>query len=757
VNPAGTVILNVAASPTVLHSDDQAQLQSTLTVELTKDDSPVAGGTVDVTIPSDSTAVIRFANGDPIAQTLSGNAFTNGRATIAVVVNNQPGQPPVPTTPAHVTAVGHDGGNDTPLVDVPIQVLRSPILQNVRFDSVVPDESLGVLTSSGLPKTATVKFQLLDDTGAPMPNVLVRFAKNSTADAAITVQANAITDATGFASTIISTGNIPGPVQVVATAQVGSITQIGLSKTITIVGSLPSFEKSFLTCSSGASDGVVATTAPWEIECSAKLVDRTSNEIGGVPVQFQSEAGSEAAAETTQDGVVNVTVSSDAIISPGADVTSWSYAAILPSLSDLLANLTNSPFTAAEANACFDNTLATPCNLLDLCEDPGTSFFCPVQLSCLVDADDARDVLENAPSAIDVARNTNGARDDIIRYLGEHRACGFPVSCLDARASGVGLSVTDGDQCPVNLGCMDFSSGTACPQNTVRTIMAEARGAEAFADINGNHVFDFDDTNDNGHQDASDGLVDIFVDLPEPFLDLNDNCVRDDLTQADRFFTQPIFAVVNTDIFSDVTGGHQYGFNDQPGSNSPVTRTNGIWDADTTIFLNTHILEIGGPALLVGEQCDSSVSTHVCRDGTTKACQETPACANVGIASCSPRDIDVAGGVTEFTLDFVWTDPNGNCPSEDMAEQAIVALESDRTKLSGDTQVNLDAAACGYGDVTNPLMPECKAMPNLKTQLEQVRVFADCAQNHGSKAGEVQFSLSTNGAKIVVPFTATCP
>ncbi len=575
VNPPGQLTLNLSNDPlTLLSTGNAAQRTTTVTVSLTKDDAAVSGGSVQLTIPASSTGFIRFATGDPAAQTIS-TFDGNGEATVDVVC--QDGDP-VPTSNADLIGTGSDGAGGTADAELTIHIDRGPILQNIEFVSVVPDAALGVLGSS-LPSTAQVTFRLTDDRGQPLPNVPVTFSKNVSADPAITVQPEDTSAADGTVSTTLSAGTNPGPVTVIATAVAARdsdgnpVIRVGTSSPIAIVSGLPSFETSFLVCDQ------TAVSVPWTASCTAELVDRFTNTVDGLIVQFNAEAGNEAAAETTQGGAATVSVGSNNFLDPRTDVSSWSYAPILPqSESELQTAATGNPFTVADAQACFDDTITTPCNLIALCNDPGTAAFCPLIPDGLVDATDAASILLSPPTAQDVANDTTGtgARAVIRTYIAEHRAGGFPVSCLTGVSGGI--SFVDGDDCPANLGCFDFTGVTTCPQDGLRTIMASTRGAEAFSDTNGNGVFDFDDRNSNGRMDEGEPVLgDAFVDLPEPFLDVNDNCVRDDFTNAVRFENTPIEKVANTDKFLDVDGQGVFGFPTLAGT----TRTNKVWDADT--------------------------------------------------------------------------------------------------------------------------------------------------------------------------------
>ena len=52
-------------------------------------------------------------------------------------------------------------------------------------------------------------------------------------------------------------------------------------------------------------------------------------------------------------------------------------------------------------------------------------------------------------------------------------------------------------------------------------------------DLNGNGLFDFTDENDNDKHDSFENDHEPFIDMPEPFLDKNNNC------GYDAFSTEP--------------------------------------------------------------------------------------------------------------------------------------------------------------------------------------------------------------------------
>jgi hypothetical protein len=316
----------------------------------------------------------------------------------------------------------------------------------------------------------------------------------------------------------------------------------------------------------------------------------------------------------------------------------------------------------------------------------------------------------------------------VVSYLDNYRSCGFPVACLRGRQeglykfNGLGLDLVEGDYCPVNPGCLDFTTATECPQDSVRNIIASVRGAEAFSDNNGNGAFDYDDANNNAVHDVGEAVLgDAFVDMPEPFLDRNDNCFRDDASDNPRFVYRPIEKVRNTDQFSDVNGDDAFGFNG--------SEMSGAWDFDTTIFLTEKLLEIDDAWLEIGEDCAVAGAQHTCRAGGTRTCIElatgerfAPGCP---VPAFSNNTTTYPGTVTSWTMAYRWTDANGNCPSVNFSDTSLATVDG-WVNTTGNASNNLDQDFCGFVEVMNPLLPHCTSVPFSASPLMHLTITQDC-------------------------------
>lgn len=741
----GALLLNLSADPAFLKSDGVgAERTTTVTIQFSQN-GPVANGTLTVTIPGDSTPLIAFADDlDAAALVLDETDFdAEGFTEVEVVVVDG-----VPPGFARIVATGEDDAGNSITEELSIEIQRDPVLQAISFVSVTPNSPLAAQGSGGaLPPAAIVQFRLIDDRGNPMPNVAVTFRRNTTAPADVIVAAGPeVSDSAGLVSTVVAAGTQPGPVTVIATA----LDVFGQSTPIPIVGGLASFETSFLEC-----DGT-ALREPYTVNCSASIVNRFSNTINGVFVQFNAESGNEEAAVTTAGGVASVEIGSSGLASL-TDILGWSYAIVLPNTPDDLAG-NGVGFTDADAADCFDASTSTVCDIVKLCNDPDAGILCPLPSdvdpgACLAEADIALAVLADPPSVIEFATSA-AERQRVTNYLGAHRACGFPIGCFTGQRAGLALDVADGDECPANAGCFDFTAATECPQDGVRTIIASTRGAEAFSDINGNGVFDFEDDDGDRVHDENEAPIDAFVDLPEPFLDRNDNCFRDDLTNNERFDSREILKVLNTDQFLDVSSNNVFGFD----TNNGLQETNGVWDPDTQIFLTEQILAVGDADLATGEKCALAGQTHACRDGSTAACVET---AGGNFARCGGLEaLSLANPST--TVSFRYADGNGNCPSPGFALRATTATDGE-IKVTGNTDVALSESACGFGEAFNPILPYCSSMPALGAPIFTIAIDRDCEQDEPATPGAnvteiatVTFSLGgveIGSANVAV----TCP
>lgn len=127
-----------------------------------------------------------------------------------------------------------------------------------------------------------------------------------------------------------------------------------------------------------------------------------------------------------------------------------------------------------------------------------------------------------------------------------------------------------GQPAPADVRDSAGSLGTRNPLDRLVSLIAYTRGEEPFGDLNGNGAYD---------------LGDPLIDLPEPLLDKQDNCVRNDATNPlDDYYiesTDPLARLVNTDTFLD---GNNNGLWDGK---------NGLFEVDTLIWWQQWTLYTG--------------------------------------------------------------------------------------------------------------------------------------------------------------------
>lgn len=730
INEAGAVILNVAADPGVVQSDDPQNDTSTVTVTFTQNASAISGGTVTLTI-NDPTR-LAFSDG---SSTRVISAFdADGVADIDVIAT-----PDVAPGLVRIDAVGEAPGEPDVNDDVQIEVERAPVLASMTPGVPTPPQ-IGV-RGSALPTTTVITFALRDDRDNPMPNVAVTFELPETADPGISVTLTDVSDAGGIVKTVLAAGTIAGPVTVTANAGNLSVQ----STPIVILGGLPNHQSSFMGCGD-AIPNVEGTS----FDCTAVLADRFTNLAGNQGVQFRSEgSATDAFAISGDDGVAGATmVLDDGDTVSAASVPAWSFG-FIPR---------NSPTVDASFDpACFDATTNTPCDLIEICNDQANT--CPLPLSCVDRAQNALALMDGGTTVRDLA--------EIIDYIADFRACGFPVACLRGdTADFEGILDLGGDECNLAAGCFDYSAATECPHDGILTVTASTRGEEAFVDGNGNGRFDFVDQNGDAIHQAnepilqrpelcilgsceSDGStcndngdcggtidVDAPVDLPEPFTDKNDNCARDDLTNSPRL-PAPSDRVQHTDLFNDVDGNEVFGFD----VGGEIQERNGVFDSNTEIFLSAHVLVFGTEGLDRG---------RLCATPGIGGCREIRPGLNVD-PGLIPGTLN-PGESTTITYRFA--DFNGNCVSPGFGAGISVSATGP-VVISGDTDISLNQQRCGFGSRPNNFFPQCEDLPSLGAPVGTVTIAADCAENAEADFAEISFIGSEVVDKVTI-FIA-CP
>ena len=802
VYPEDALILNVTAEPTSIHSDENEStvVRASLSRFSAGTLQPVIGKEVIFRVQSADAARLQFGH-RPEPLPVGYAPVLSVERTTSIESTDEGGDVGVATAVVAaqtdrvrgrgVIEVYVDEDDGMVRSSVEIQLEREPILQSLVFLSAAP-ATIGV-RGSAYPSAAELTFQVLDDLNQPLQNVPVRFDVNATADPDASVQTEAFTDANGSVKTVLSSGTQAGPISVIATVTVAGRTLVTESLPVVVTGGLPAFANSYLICESTQS----AAERPFIAECKAVLVDRFTNRAPeNIGVHFRAEGGNIEPFSATDDQ--GTAISNFATGLPGrstaslfsAEGESWSYASVLPfETSDLSVD---GHFGADARGACFDELSATECDLVSMCRVDLNRAFCPLPpdfvdgnddcwehmnafaltgrtedigpelLEAIArlrtgndvitpgDETDARTYLTDQFSVNDINAlnyyiddNPNAVslhehvRTVVNVYLENQFRCGNPTSCLTAR--GRGLRFVDHDDCPINYGCIDFSVDTECPQDGLLSVMAAFRGEESFLDTNGNGNFDYVDEDGNNRHDPGEPAAEPWIDMPEPYLDRNNNCIYDDLSDSIRL--QPVDRVKHSDLFSDVDGSGEFGFRDLGGDGSTKEFTNGQWDRDTELFVTTHLLELVEPVSFeYGQPCAATeVGTEVECDLADRydaiglprraLCQE--AGPGGGIApGCVEPVFDPAGAMTmrvgdSLRVSYRWRDMNGNCFSPGF--ESIAEVSSDPSvQIAGTTDTLLDAEYCGFYVATNPNRPWCTDQRALGAGLIPISVSTNC-------------------------------
>lgn len=710
-----------------------------LTLEAVRDGTPFNNVTATVRVSLASRATLKL-QAPSTGGTLVGedeitfSSFTDGEGTLQVVADsaNAKGS-------GVVEVEILDGSTILVSESLQITVDREPRLQSIVFDGVEP--ATGVIGVQGgvIASTAVVTFRLFDDEVRPISGAAVRYEFDSS-DPGVVVDGDAASGTDGTVSVFVNAGRVAAPITVTAIATFQGVTAEATSPAIGVVGGLPNSETSSVVCSARA------RFDPFTADCVATLADRFTNLADSdTTVQFRAEGGNITPAVNATGGAASAAF---AFGDPGpgsADVLNWTYSGVrnLPAAQ------------RARFAGCFDADTASVCDLIAICTDSDAVVrsLCPLPptldgaASCtseissvtqnlfdLQRADEASFEIE-ALAGLDTVPGRNVVAE-VAQYQAEHRACGFPISCLQGERPG--LSFDPADDCPVNLGCMDFTTLTECPQNGLLDILASVSGEEGFVDVNGNGQFD------EGAED--------FVDFPEPFLDKNSSCSYDELSGHPRL--TPAQQVRFSDLFiDDDASDGQFGFLE----GGVRSETNGDYDLNTEIFVKTSILHmVGNRIFSFGQRAD---------DITDDDCANAAVGSNVRIAQiasgeylrqCAPSGEIRDGDVGQFV--FRWSDVNGNCVSVDFEDAPTVTGEGP-LQVFADERV-YDEADCGVNpgaiDAKNAARPWCEEHPAMGSPLRNVDFLVECAGAEGSQLASLTFALADED-EVEIGFVVQCP
>ena len=797
--PEGQLIVNAVATPPLIQSDNNDSSDVEVTVQRLEGGQlqDVAGVGVNFVIANDTerigfgtrTGPEALAGELAVSVTQDSDAQGTASATVSSVNDRVRGE-----TTVDIVVIDPDTNNEVS-TSVQIEVDRQPILQSIEFVSATP-ETIGV-RGGAFVSTSTIVFRVLDDEGSPIGNVPVSFDTNATADPGASVGGNAITDANGIASTVLASGTQAGPVSVVANVTFNGNTLSAVSNAVVVIDGTPNFENSFIVCE--RTESIIAGFS--ETACSVQLVDRFTERSGaGLGVQFLVEGGSvNGTAVTDEEGTAGFSFRSNpnqiSIASLSAvDGQSWSYGAIIPTNAGPLTDLDG--FTAVN---CFDNNSSTTCNVIDMCRESANIAYCPLPEDVDLEGENCWDRLDafaltgdfdhasaglvtafealtgSAAAETDMtaalaAFNADNALyffdDDVAdpaseheqvtlivdAYLNNRNRCGRETACLVNQPQG--LAAFNFDDCALAAGCTDFTATTQCPSDGIASLVAHVRGEESFIDSNGNGVFDFIDANGNQLHDRGETALETFVDLPEPFVDANDSCFRDDLTGSLRLTPSEEFRLSEEFFDEDLSG--DFGYVDPDDPDGPRLLGNGQYDKDKRIMIQSDIIlqnpiavaDIGVPCGVVGQ-------TILCPDGATNStCEEVG--PGVALAACSGMTFGL-GNDASFAISYRVADLNGNCVSVGFGASYTAAVDGP-AELFGDTDVDIGEAVCGFSPSpsTDAERPWCRTSQTGSAPQTLV-VQVDCADGEeGANTVTVDVEHSEIG-NFSMLFTQICP
>jgi hypothetical protein len=813
VNPAGTLLLNAIASEGLIRSDDNETTVITATIE--KDGQPADfdvifevaeqdgerigfGPRPDVVnvgasdLPVTWPAVTPDADGNASVTVSSQNNRVRGIATVIVRVIDTDETP-----------------NVTYETEVDITIDRAPILQSVVFETAAP-QTIGVLGGSQA-SSSNVSFRVLDDLNQPMENVSVSFSVPASADPDASVVGNDLTGADGVASTVLSAGTRASSIVVIATATFDGNTVSVPSDPIAVVGGLVNWGTSYLLCNPDEQIQGGSFTA----DCEMTLADRFTNAAPEVAVQYRAEGGN-----ITPD-VIGQAPATFVTGEPGAGAVSlfaWSYAAANP----LSAAELSDPAAYA---GCFDGTSATGCDVLTLCVEANgdDDIFCPLPVferdngaggsefvncwddtppevlallgvetgGCTINDDGTTRTItcpgfttsfsSGGPTQVEYVTSPQ-LLDLVERYKDHMHDCGMKYTCLHDTPAG--LSFISSDDCSVPRGCLDYvpsligsngvGAGTPCPNDSLLTITASVRGEEGFVDANGNGLFDFDDDNENQRHDPGEMAYEAWVDLPETFLDKNDNCFFDELNNSLRLEADE--EIRQSDLFSDEDNSDDFGYAPLGDPTGPRSRTNGVWDRDKELFFSARLvgLTTESPIVVLGEACATPGGTHTCENGDIELCGEftNPDIAGGGMATgcfrnrlVAPELIGVLPGtdadVSTASYDFAFVDTNGACWNEGGASTYDATVEGALLSATVDGEVKALCSPVPSEDgrgLQNPRRPFCEEFPLMGSGYANISVAIDCGtQDVPVATSVIKINHSSFTAPKVFNVETVCP
>lgn len=228
--------------------------------------------------------------------------------------------------------------NSTQSISLNVSSANIGSIQFVGTDS--PTNSIVLKGSGGIGRneSAIVTFKIVDQNKVGLAGVVVNFAATTNTGSLTVLPATATSDANGNVSTTVSSGTIPTPVRVVATATRNGSVISGLSDSLTISTGLPIQKSMSLSVDVFNPEGLNYDGTI--VNATIRLADQYGNPVSdNTAVNFVTEGGAIASSSqggcNTLNGACTVQLKTQAFRPANGRVTIMAYAQGLKTFTDL--------------------------------------------------------------------------------------------------------------------------------------------------------------------------------------------------------------------------------------------------------------------------------------------------------------------------------------------------------------------------------------------------------------------------------------
>jgi hypothetical protein len=287
----------------ISQTDLPAGGSASLTVTFVDDNSNLVGDSIDVNFSSAC-----FAGSLADINPNSVNTVT-GAATVTYSATGCSGTDDITAT-ANV--------NGSVLTATGSVTVAAASVGSIQFVSADPT-NVGLLGTGGVGRqeTSTVRFQVTDSTGGPVPGSTVDFTLSTTIGGVDLTPTSATSDAQGFVQTVVSAGSVATSVRVRATVNPSNPVISTQSDQLTITTGIPDNDSVSLSAETLNIEGWSIDGVPTQV--TVRLSDRYNNPVpDGTAVTFTTEGGQiggscqTATTPTDGAGVCSVTFVSQA-------------------------------------------------------------------------------------------------------------------------------------------------------------------------------------------------------------------------------------------------------------------------------------------------------------------------------------------------------------------------------------------------------------------------------------------------------------